>query len=471
VRAHLTVMATPLWLVLTVGCATSHTHGVAAPSADPSAAWSPLSYAVEKMPQGPKVVRLPARAETFEAAVFFSGGPLLDPADRPGLTAWTVQTLALATNAKDDRPPMERALSLGVSLVPVYHGNLFGWAAQGPLASQQQSMALLADMVRRPAFPATEMQILGARERQRIEASGEEPLNAMIAVALGYALGLNRPLWLDPAASLFDSVLREDVVRHWRRWFRPSRAVLVVTGRADVAGVWSQWQGHGEAPSPPALCTPHGNSVHHLHAPSSGDDEAVAVFAAAVPGLGSLARTGLGGWFGALGERPAGPVASTVGLEQARRASPSIVDLAVEPGASVGVALSGARGDNRSVLDTLQRVGDLWRPVDGAVDLDGVWGGLRSEATDRRLRSEQPIARSIVAAEVALYGLSEAVTADDAVAFARDLLEPWRYVVVGMGNRSFAPQLEAMGPFFRWDMAGELLSGGAPPRCEPPPDS
>jgi hypothetical protein len=426
----------------------------------------------ESESNGLRVMRLPPREGTFEAAILFSGGPLLDPPDRPGLTEWTVRTAVLGTEGdrEEDRGPEARALALGVTLVPVSNGNIFGWVALGPSASEEAAVELLADLARRPSFPATSMQILGARERQRIEASGDEALNAMLAVAIGFALGLNRPLHLEPPVTLFDVLVREDAVRHWRRWFRPSRAVFLTTAGGELSRAWSQWGEPEPAPSVQSACTPHGRTAHHLFDADRDADDVIALFAAAIPGLGSTARRSVGAWFTALSERPRGPVAGAVGLEQARRASPSIVDLATGPGASLSVALSGTRGDRERALEDLLQVARLWLPKTTAIDTGSVSGSLVYMAGDRRVRSEQPIARCIVFAEEALYGHAGLPTGAEALASVRGLLEPWRYTFVALGPSDLTPALEEIAPVYRWDSTGQEQGGVKRTRCEHSPD-
>ncbi|MDP6945390.1 MAG: hypothetical protein QF464_14675, partial [Myxococcota bacterium] len=156
-------------------CAVSST----VPPADPVGRNEPLGSpraptGEERLDNGLQVVRIAGHDGWFEAALLFAGGPLLDPVDRPGLTDWTVRMALLATEGdpEEAEPPMVRALALGLAVIPITQGNLFGWALYGPTEARPEALELLADLAMRPSFPAVAMQVHGSRERQRIETRG-----------------------------------------------------------------------------------------------------------------------------------------------------------------------------------------------------------------------------------------------------------------------------------------------------------
>ena len=427
-----------------------------------------LPVSKQTLKSGLRVVTMPRRGPGFEIAIFMAGGPLLDPPQRPGLTEWTLRSAFLGTLDDGGVAPAEEALALGVSIVPVMQGNLFGWIAFGPPDAAEAASTLLYRLVTQPSFPATSMQVLGARERRRIEASGDEPLETVIAVATGYALGLKRPLRLEPSTGLFDSVVREDVARHWKRWFRPEHAVLVTAQSTPSLHHWSAWENPSEVPTLPTWCTTHGSSVHLIRDDEPRDEELLAIRAGAIPGLGTRARRDLGAWFRYLGERPSGPIATRIGEEQARRASPSILDLAVAPGESVSVTIIGARGGPKDTLDDLGIVGELLRgPESQPVDAEALNGALRAQAAERHLRLEQPITRSVLYAEDALFGHPTSDGVDGHAETAAALLDPWRFTLVGLGGDDVVSSLEEGEAPFAWDSSGEVLKQGALPRCEP----
>jgi len=380
--------------------------------------------------------------------------------------------LASANDPSPDHPPAARALGLGAMLMPIAHGNLFGWAIYGPGEAQAEALRLLSDVALRPSFPATALQIRGARERQRIVSTGEGELGTLIAVAVGHALGLGRPLRLEAPASLCDSLHREDVVRHWRRWVRPEHAVLVVSGRAELGSGWTEWRNPTEVPPTPTTCLPHGQSAHLIVSSEEPGGDVLLLLAAAIPGLGTPERSALSAWFSWLGERPGGPIEALVGPQQARRAAPTVVDLAMTPGRTVAVAIAGTRGPEELAISDLQLVSGRFQAPPEAGDRPGLEGALAAARAERVVLRERPIARLVATAEDALFGVADVTTqAEDARRSAKAALAPWRYTFAGLGAADFESSLESLAPVTRWTRTGEAVGGAQPRRCERPSPS
>lgn len=195
----------------------------------------------------------------------------------------------------------------------------------------------------------------------------------------------------------------------------------------------------------------------------------LAIMAGAIPGVGSLERGQLASWLTHLGERPAGPIASLVGEQQARRASPTILDLAASPEERVSLVVFGGRGLAKETLDELSSVAYLLRgDTSSGGEGEAIEGAERATLSARYMRVAEPVARSVLRAEDALYGHPLPQPSVDYAGLARQLLDPWRLVLVALGSPDLVSLVTHATPAFAWDDTGVLLREGEVPRCGSP---
>ena len=97
------------------------------------------------------------------------------------------------------------------------------------------SLALMAEMVIRPTFPAEEIE----RERKsRLQALKQQRDQATIVASLNFnrvVYGEQHPYGRPASGTLasVDSIQRDDLVRHYQRYYRPNNAELIVVGDVD----------------------------------------------------------------------------------------------------------------------------------------------------------------------------------------------------------------------------------------------
>ena len=306
---------------------------------------SAIQVPAQVRPNGLRVL-IREGGDVFVAALFFAGGPVNDPPNLPGLGEWMVESalLGTATRAPAERSPGARALVLGGELLPVATGGVLGWMVTGPRANAEGLLKLLADVAMEPAFPATAMQIAAGQRRENLEAEGDEVISLAIAVAIGSAVGLDRPLWLRTPARMLSRVTREDVARHWRRMGHPGASALVVRGASAGAVAPTLLRLDAWRPSPlrsvdATVCAPQGLRSHLVESDEAASERTLALFAARVPGRGAVGRPFVEAVLAEVGEEPNGALEAALGGEQARRARPDVIDLGLVGGAGVSVLI------------------------------------------------------------------------------------------------------------------------------------
>ena len=276
-----------LWLaisVVTAGCATAPPTLPQAPVPLETGATEPLK--VSQSASGLKVVEDPSAPGQFMAGLLFRGGPINDPADLPGLTEWVVDAALLGTQGRDPstESPHQRALALGGTIEAVATGAVVGWLIAGPSERSGELLELLFEVATRPSFPATRTSMAVTRNRDGLEAKGDALVERAIAIALGQAIGLGRPLYMGPTRGMFERVTLAHTERHWRRIVQPEWGALVVLGAnapdsAKLNGLQREWpSAPAQDDEPPSTCVPQGRTAHLMVTPGSFGEHTIALW-------------------------------------------------------------------------------------------------------------------------------------------------------------------------------------------------
>jgi zinc protease len=192
--------------------------------------------------------------------VFHRAGAVFDPPDRAGLANLTG---ALLTRGAGSRSAQE--IDATIEFVG---GRLEAGAGRDGLTASLAVLArdsklgldLLADVVRRPAFPDAELKRKVTEIQAAIQRSEENP-EAVASRALARLVFPDNP-YGRPVEGTRESVgklTREDVVGFWREYVRPDATVIAVVGaitrdqaRREILDRFGDWpKPPGSAPTPP----------------------------------------------------------------------------------------------------------------------------------------------------------------------------------------------------------------------------
>lgn len=441
------------------GCATVPPTLPALPVLKPDAPATALP--IEVSPRGLKVTSDPTAPGQFMAGLLFRGGPINDPPSLPGLTEWVAEAALLGTVGRDSATegPHQRALALGGSIESVATGALVGWLVSGPAESADGLTDLLFEVALRPSFPASRTSMAITRNRDSLDTQGDAVVERAIAIALGQAVGLGRPLYMGPTKGMFERVTLAHTERHWRTIVQPEVGVLVVLGAsAPTIGTLTEleriWP---DAPSKraeaPKLCTPQGRSAHLMVTPGSFGEHTIALWGGRAPGLGESGRRVAQAVMIHLDSRAGGPVEALVGAAQARRSSPDIIDLGHIEGRPIAAALVGAAGPPERALADLDRVD---RFLSGIGPAQGVKPEQAQEAERRmqgqaQLRRHRPFHGVLQRAIEALGGADgQQASAEAMNAAATELFAPWRSSLVLVGSMDLRNALEERAKVAVW---------------------
>jgi zinc protease len=198
-----------------------------------------------KLPEGKRftlangltVVHVPKPGLPLVSAVLaLRAGQLANPLSQPGLASFTAAMLQEGTATRSSQQIADEAANLGTQLRTGSGIEDAYISVNGLKANFAKSLALVADVVRNPAFSADEVERL---KRSRLGALAEQRANASAIAAViskqslfgdAHPLGTN-VLGHEDSINATD---RAALLQFWQSHYRPDQAALVVAG--DVTG-------------------------------------------------------------------------------------------------------------------------------------------------------------------------------------------------------------------------------------------
>ncbi len=194
------------------------------------------------------------------------GGLSDDPPGSPGLARLLASSLREGTTTRNGPDLAELAQEAGGDLSAGAGPDSLSIGASGLAARVSLLLDLVADLARRPSFPADGVARVRDLVHEDLETSESEP--SYLAVrAFARALYGNHPYaTISPTRASIDAVTPEILVAEAARRLRPERSLLLVAGdvdpvavHAEAARLFGGWRGAGPAPAAvPAPVAPAG---------------------------------------------------------------------------------------------------------------------------------------------------------------------------------------------------------------------
>jgi len=194
----------------------------------------------------------------------FGGGFAADAGRKPGTASFAMGMLEEGAGDLDSLAFAERAEALGANL----GGGASLDGGSGSLSALRQnldpSVALFADMLRRPAFSQKEIDRVKAQWIAGIKQEKAQPNGAALRVLPPLLYGAGHPYAIPLSGSgdeaSIAALTRDDLVAFHRDWVRPQGATLIVVGDTTLKDVtpvlekyFGDWQGTGDASSRAAI--------------------------------------------------------------------------------------------------------------------------------------------------------------------------------------------------------------------------
>jgi predicted Zn-dependent peptidase len=209
---------------------------------------------------------------SLESAAFtllVPAGCSFDPRERSGLAAFTCELALRGAGQRDSRRFVEDLEALGVERgesVSDAHTSFSGATLAKNLLP---TLEIYADLLRRPQFPANELEPVRAVVIQELRAVEDEPGQKVMQEVRRrqYPYPWGRPSQGEMSA--LEAITLDEIRRSFARTFRPNGAIIGVAGRIDwdavvdhVGRLFADWQ---PVDAPPVAAEPPVRKAHHIH--------------------------------------------------------------------------------------------------------------------------------------------------------------------------------------------------------------
>jgi len=194
------------------------------------------------------------RTAAFSIAV--PGGVQMEPDDRGGLAGLMCEMIQRGAGPYSSRDVVDLQDTLGLDHSAGVSSSLASYGAAMPAGVLPDAISLYADIVRRPHFPGDQLDDALQVSMQELRAAEDDPAQQVM-------LRLKQMQYGDrsgrPACGTQDgieSITIKDVKAFYKKWYRPSGAILAIAGRFEweeilplCESLFADWKG-GKDPMP-----------------------------------------------------------------------------------------------------------------------------------------------------------------------------------------------------------------------------
>jgi zinc protease len=379
-------------------------------------------------------------------------GSGMNPPDKPGLASFTAAMLDEGTSTRSALQIADEVAQLGASLTTASSADSTQIASGSLKRNFPSVLDLMADVVRRPNFPAEEIERQRASRMGSLAQQRENPGSVASAAMFAALYGPGHPYGYTELGteSSNKAMMREDLEKFWSQNFVPNNAALVVSGQIAAAELrplidkaFGDWQRGNPASPAPAMPATTSAKVVFVDKPGAPQTELrIASIGAprATPDYEALRvmNEALGGLFSSrinlnLREEHGYTYGAGSQFVFRRSAGPFLVSSGVRTDVT-GPAVSEIFKEIRRMRETPMTADELAMAKDSLV---------------RSLPSEFQTSSDVTASTANIYifdlGLDyfskypsrlSAVTAEQAKAVAEKYLVPEKMIVVAVGDRA-----------------------------------
>lgn len=204
------------------------------PEVGPEKPFAPPPRVERTLANGLQVIAVRyATVPKISAMLTVKAGLALDPADKGGLAQFVADTAQEGTATRPSEQIKREVFGMGATLSGFAGQDSTTFQMRGLAASMPRMMALLSDVVRNPAFPQAEVDLLKANTAQQLQAQMASPQFVSNKVFRQSLFGEHPYARTGPTLESLPSIDRASIASYHSTYYRPNNAFLVVVG--DVA--------------------------------------------------------------------------------------------------------------------------------------------------------------------------------------------------------------------------------------------
>jgi predicted Zn-dependent peptidase len=237
-------------------------------------------------PNGLVLVAEPIDALQSAAFTFLApAGCVYDPANRGGLSSFTCEMVLRGAGERDSRQFILDLDNLGVERAEGVATSHVSYSGATVAENLPKTLAIYADLLRRPHLPADQMEASRLAMLQELRAVEDEPAQKVMIELRGrhYPEPWGRSAQGDQAS--LEATTIDDIRPHFQRYYRPNGTILGVAGRVDwerlkdsVGEMLGDWPAGAEETIEEKPCR-----TRYLHLPHDSQQTQIGIAYASVP--------------------------------------------------------------------------------------------------------------------------------------------------------------------------------------------
>jgi len=178
-----------------------------------------------------------AAVPTVNVAVSFDAGVASEPRTQSGIGKLLLALLEAGTTTRDSIAIAEEQERLGANIAAGASMDRAGVSLYALSANLAPSLDLLADVIRNPALAPGEVERLRAIQLAAIASERTQPMGLAGRAIYPILYGPDHPYGVSSRGAgdpeTVKAITRDDLATYHRRWFRPEKAEIFVTGNVD----------------------------------------------------------------------------------------------------------------------------------------------------------------------------------------------------------------------------------------------
>ena len=197
------------------------------------------------------------RAPTITVRASFAGGEKLDPEGRTGATSLMTELLKRGTETRSTPQIAEAIDFLGGSLEASADDERCTASLDILAKDTDAGLDLMADILRRPIFPAEELERARSLEIASLQSIGEDP-GRIASFILNTTMYAGHPYGREATVASVKAITKDDILAAYHSGLSPDRMIIVAVGdfKADEMAAKLQTRfGDWPSASPPAALT------------------------------------------------------------------------------------------------------------------------------------------------------------------------------------------------------------------------
>jgi zinc protease len=193
-------------------------------------------------------------------AFVLRAGAASDPTGKAGLANLVAELATRGTSTRSAQEIAAEIESLGATLSSSADPDGIVLSVSAPAATLEAAGKVLADIVQNATFPANEFEPARKRALDRFAVSMKDT-STVAALVAQRALYGDAPYGSIPSgtAATLAAITPDDLLQHYRNWWHPSNAAVVIAGGIDPAAasalaakLFGPWSPTGTASTPPS---------------------------------------------------------------------------------------------------------------------------------------------------------------------------------------------------------------------------